>query len=310
MKKKTIAIVSIALVLSLLAVAVIATFPTYLFEDKPTVNTGSEIQSGNITENNGGVQGEDEGILGGKDGVQAVLPEPDNDKPANDKTDNDKPDNDKSGLSDTPNTELSNLAEAKGAKILAQSGAYDDGTEMKLKKLGILNKAYYRARHYLRGIAEDFVAYDFSATIDGKEATPDAIVRIVFDIPENFDKSNVAIYYLFSNYVEELNGTVSEDGKTMWVTISQSGVYILAEKTADAPSDDEPADDTSSKDENNSSNASSNASSDSSDVSSDNSSNEDTSSDADNDNSSDSSSDNNSSEDENVDTMEGWTPWY
>ena len=306
MKKKTLVIVPIALVLSLLAVAVIATFPTYLFEKKPNNDNASQIQSGNITENNsGGVQGADEGVLGGESGgAQAVLPELDNDE---------------LGLSETPHTELSNIAEAKGAKVLAQSGAYDEGTKIKLKKLGIFNKAYYLARHYLRGIAENFVAYDFSATIDGKEATPDAIVRIVFDIPENFDKSNVAIYYLLSNHVQELDGTVSEDGKTIWVPVSQSGVYILAEKITDAPSDDEPADDTSSKDEDSSSNASSNTSSNSSDsseenssdASSDNSSNEDTSSDADSDNSSsDSSSDNSSSEDPNTDTMEGWTPWY
>lgn len=305
MKKKTVVIVALTLVLAILAVAVIATFPTYLFEDKPDTNN-SAIQSGNITESNGKSEpGEDVGILGGNNGAQATLPE------INDS---------ELGFSEPDNQELVTLAEAKNAKVLAQSGAFTEDTEVALKKLGIFNKEYYRARHYLRGISESFEAYNLSAVKDGKTVTPIALVRIVFDIPESYDKENVAIYYLLpSGGVEELDSTLAEDGETIWAKVSQTGVYILVEKKADPDADDTSSDNTVTESENSSSDGSSNetpnsstdSSADSSQNNSSNSSSEGSSSNDESNNSSeDNSSDNSSSEDPAQDSMDGWTPWY
>ncbi len=289
MKKRTIAIVSITLVLALLAVAVIATFPTYLFEDKPEDNTSAPIQSGSIVEGEG-EQGVDVGVMGGEGGAQAVLPTIDDEE---------------LGYSETPDSELSVIAEADNAKVLAETGAFDNKTKVKIKKLGVLDRDYYRARHYLDGIANKFTAFELTAKKDGDTVLPNGLVKLSFTIPKDYDSSKVAVYYLLSDGgVEEVTSKISEDGETVSVKVSQVGVYILVEKDPEAENDassgDTSSDNTSTESDKTDSNVSSNTPEDTS---------SDTSSDVSSDSSNDSSSDT-SSEDENKDTMDGWTPWY
>lgn len=290
MKKRTIAIVSITLVLAFLAVAVIATFPTYLFEDKPQDNTSAPVQSDSIVEGEG-EPGVDIGVMGGGEGgAQAVLP-----------TINDE----ELGYSETPESELSVIAEANNTKVLAETGAFDSETKVRIKKLGILDKDYYRARHYLDGIANKFTAFELIAKKDGETVLPNALVKLSFTIPEDYDSSKVAVYYLLSDGgVEEVTSEISKDSKTLSVKISQVGVYILVEKEPktenDTSSGDTSSDNISTESDKTDSNVSSSTPEDTS---------SDTSSDVFSDSSSDSSSDT-SSEDENKDTMDGWTPWY
>ncbi len=289
MKKRTVVIVAITLVLALLVVAVITTFPTYLFEDKPNhSSTSTPIQSDSIVEGEG-VQGDDIGVMGGDNGVEAVLPTIDDTE---------------LGYSETPESELSVIAEAANAKVLAETGAFDSDTKVKIKKLGVLDRAYYRARHYLDGIANKFTAFELSAKKDGDTVLPNGLVKLSFTIPEDYSKENVAVYYLLSDGgVSEVSSKISEDSKTVSVKISQMGVYILVEKDLKTENGT-PSDNTSTESDKTNSNVSSSTPEDtssttSSDVSSDNSND-----------SSDNSSSDTSSEDENKETMDGWTPWY
>lgn len=296
MKKKTIVTISLTLVLALLAVAVIATFPTYLFED--TEPSDSAVQSGTVEQSEGG-QGDDVGILAGDEddnnGAEAVLP-----------TADDK----ELGYSEEPESKLETVAKAKNVKVIAEAGAFDKGTKVKIKKLGALDKAYYRSRHYLRGVADKFVAYNLSAKKDGKSVSPDGTVKITFTIPQGYNTENIAVYYLVSKGVQELDFTLSKDGKTATVKVSQLGVYILAEKNAKQEQDNGSSSDTTtssdktdtSSNENTSSEPTSSEDNNSSDVSSDETSSDDTSSD-------NTSSDNTSSVDPDKESMNGWTPW-
>ncbi len=295
MKKKTIVIVSLTLVLALLAVAVIATFPTYLFEDTAPSNS---IQAG-TTEQSPGEQGDDIGILADEvedGGVQAVLPTVDDEE---------------IGYSEPPVEKLETLATAKNIKVSGSSTAFPKGTKVKIKKLGTFDKTFYRSRHYLKKIADEFIAYNLTAKKYGKSVSPDEAVKITFTIPKGFDSKNVAVYYLLDKGVQELDCEISKDGKTATVKVNQLGVYILVEKKTQNDEDGNNSSTTteSDKTESNSSEVTSsdNDSSDSSSTSSDSSSSEDTSSD---DTSSDStSSDTPSSTDPNKETMDGWTPW-
>lgn len=285
MKKRTVVVVAITLILALLVVAVIATFPTYLFEDKPDDNTSTPIQSDSIVEGEG-VQGDDVGVMGGGEGgTEAVLPTIDDEE---------------LGYSETPESDLSVIAEVQNAKVLAETGAFDSDTKVKIKKLGVLDRDYYRARHYLDGIANKFTAFELTAKKDGDTVLPNGLVKLSFTIPENYSKENVAVYYLLSDGgVGEVSSKISEDSKTVSVKVSQVGVYILVEK--------EP------KTENNTSSDNTSTESDKTDSNVSSSTPEDTSSDTSSDVSSDSSGDSSSdtsSEDENKDTMDGWTPWY
>ncbi len=322
MNKKTIVIVSLTLVLALLAVAVIATFPTYLFEDSVPMDNSSSIQSGNIAENES-IQGDDVGNLAGDDdanGAEGVLPMPDDSKNEESSTSNDN--QDASSNTITQNLEL--LAETNSVKVMAEYGAYPDGTKFKVKKLGAFDKTFYRARHYLRSVSKKFTAYNFSATNNGESVYPIANVKLTFEIPESYNSKNIAVYYLTDKNVLELDCNISKDGKTATVRITQSGVYILAEKnvsenlpedtnsdntssntnTEATSSDDTTTSNTSSED-----NVSSDASSENSsaDSSSDTSSDLDTSSNVSS--NEDTSSDSTSSDDPNKETMDGWTPW-
>ncbi len=271
MKKKTIAIVSISLVLALLAISVIATFPTYLFEDKGIDGTSS-IQSGNITESD---KGEDVGNLGGE-GAEGVLPE----------------------VEDNSNTSTEgyiDYATTDGATVKGENGAFPKETEVEIDKLGIFDKAYYRARHYVRDFADDYVMYNVTAEKDDESVIPSGIVRIVFDIPEDFDPDEIEAYYMLSNGVQKINCTVDKTARTVTVTLTQPGVFILIDKDTTIKDLDNTSSDTNSTD----SSTPSDTSSDSSNTSSDNSS----------DSSTPDSSDP-SSEDPNKETMDGWTPWY
>lgn len=275
MKKKTIAIVSISLVLALLAISVIATFPTYLFEDNGTDDTSS-IQSGNITES---VQGDDVGHLEGS-GVEGVLP--DVEETVNPST-----------------TGFEEFASADGATVKGEANAFPKGTEVEIDELGMFDKTYYRARHYVRDFADDYVMFNITAQKDGESIIPEGVVKVVFTIPDDFDADEIEVYYMISNGVQKLNCTVDKTTKTVTVTLTQPGVFILIDK--DTTVKEDTSSDVSSTESDTSSDTSSDASSNSSDTSSDSS------------NSSDSSTPDSSetpSEDPNKETMDGWSPWY
>lgn len=281
MKKKTIAIVSISLVLAFLAISVIATFPSYLFEDNGTDGTSS-IQSGNVTES---VQGDDVGNLGGDNGVEGILP--DVEETVNPST-----------------TGFVEFASADGVTVKGETNAFQKGTKVEIDELGIFDKTYYRARHYVRDFADDYVMFDITAEKDGKSVTPDGIVKVVFTIPDDFESDEIEVYYLLSNGVQKLNCTVDKTTKTATATLTQPGVFILIDK--DTAVKEDTSSDVSSTESGTSSDASSDASSDSSSTPSDMSSDSSgTSSDSSTPDSSETPS-----EDPNKETMDGWTPWY
>ena len=306
MTKKTIVIVCISLVLAILAVAVISTFPTYLFEtsEEPT-STNPEIESGNISEST-----DDTIDIGGSNGIQAVIPDvgDDNTTPPL-----------------APSKSYHTLVEDSGAKLLAENGAFEKETVFNVNKLGIFNKTYYRTRHLLRDFADKCAMFEISAKKDGKSVAPIADAKIVIDIPNNYNLDRTEIYFLISdNHVTKLDCSIDKTDKTAIVSFAQSGVYIIIEK-----SNSKDALVSSGNTETNSSNVSElNNQTNSNNGSFENSSNttSDTSSstDADNDHnqsnvtSSTDSSDTNTSDDTDEpvesnpdwETMDGWLPWY
>lgn len=313
MKKKTVVIVSVSLVLAILAIAVISTFPTYLFEvsEEPT-STESEIQSGNIAEST-----DDTIDIGDSNGIEAVLPDIDSDDTNESDT--------KPALS--PSKGYNTLAEDSGAKLLAEIGAFEKGTDFKVNKLGIFNKTYYRIRHLVRDFSNKYTMYDISAKKDGKSIAPIADAKIVIDIPNNYDLEKTEIYFLISdNRVTKLDCSIDKTNKTAVVSFAQSGVYIIIEKSNDEDknvSSENTQTDSSKPFESNNQTGSDNNSSNSSDNSSTITSSESSSSnDSDNDQnqndtSSSTDSSNTSSSDEPVEsnpedweTMDGWVPWY
>ncbi len=308
MKKRTIIIVSISLVLAILAISIIATFPSYLFEEKinvPAANPNPNVQNDDITP----TPGEDVGTVGDEEnGIEGILPDLSI-------TDED--------TSEAPSATFKTLATANGVKFIAANNAFEKGTEFGAKKLGIFSKKYYRARHYVRDFAKYYSMYEITAQNGGRDVQPIDSARLVIDIPKKYDINNVEAYYMLDKGVEKLSVAIDKEARTATVGFTQSGVYILIEKDKtpdeDTSSNDVSSEDTSSEDassNDSSSNTSSTESEDaSSNTSSDNGSSDITDSSEENNSSedtdSDTSSDSSSTEsDPNKDTMSGWTPWY
>ncbi len=303
MKKKTIIIVCVSSILAILAIAVIATFPSYLFEE-----TNTPVSNPNTDSSTEPVQGDDAVDLGGEDnGIEGVLPG------INDSD---------IGLPEPPQSNYNTLAEQDGAKLLAEDNAFPKNTEIEIDELGILSKTYYRARHYVRDFANEYSVFEITAEKDGKAVQPTGVVKLVLPIPDDYNLDNIEVYYLLSKGgVAKINGVIiDKDAKTATVNFTQTGVYILIEKDKKADSN------TSSEDSTTSSNTSSDEQSTSSETPEDTSSNTDSSS---NESSSSdiTSSDTPSNPDETPDTpsepeddptestpsenpMNGWTPWY
>ncbi len=296
MKKRTITIVSISLVLAILAVSIIATFPTYLFEEDPNVpTTNSNVQNDNIKPS----QGEDIGVVGDdENGIQSVLPD--------------------LGIVDDDATQIPSitfktLATANGVKLISANNAFEKGTEFNAKKLGIFSKDFYRARHYVQKFAKNYAMYEITAKNSGRDVQPIDTARIVIDIPKKYNLDNIEVYYLLDNGVQKLSAVIDKETRTATVGFMQSGVYILIEN--DKADNDISSSDNASSDNASSNNTSSNiTSTESEDTSSSTSSNTNSSNITDSseeNNSSNTNSDSSSTEsDPNQDSMEGWTPWY
>ncbi len=272
MKTKTKIFVSIALVLAIITLAVIATFPKHLLEDDKE-KPNPPIQSGNISEvPDDTIDMSEENV-----GIEGVLPTIDDEE---------------IGLSENPNEVLTLLDKSGSAVLMGEKGAFPEGTKVKLSKLTIFNKDYYLARHYIEDIAKDFSVYEVSATLAGESTIPKALVRLTIDIPKNYDIQNTALYYLLSDGVQELDYSFNQTDKTISVKVSQPGVFILVEKKPVTEQDN--IDGNSSQDSSTSSETNSTPnSSDDSQQSSDST-----------------EGSNPESSDPNKESMDGWTPWH
>lgn len=313
MKKRTIIIVSISLVLAILAISIIATFPSYLFEEKmnvPAANPNPNIQTDDVIP----TPGEDEGVVGDEEnGIEGVLPDLSITEDS---------------ATEIPSATFKTLATAKGVKFIAANNAFEKGSEFSAKKLGIFSKTYYRARHYVRDFAKYYSMYEITARNGGRDVQPVDSARIVIDIPKKYDINNIEAYYMLDNGVEKLSVSIDKEARTATVGFMQSGVYILIEKEK-TPDDNTSSNDTSSNDTSSSDTSSNDTSGNDSSSNTSSTENEDASSNTSSDNGSsditDSSEENNSSEDTdsdtssdssstepdpNKDTMSGWTPWY
>lgn len=264
MKKKTIIIVSIALAFAIIAIAVIAKIPRYNIEQELGEIKNPVIQSGgleievNPQPSGPEIQGEDNYYLNQDEdsGIELLPPSLDT--------------NDPSEID-----ELQTMAKISSALIKAEIGAFDDGVEVNIKKLGIFSEDYHRADYLMKDYAKKFAAYKYSATLDGNSYTSTGRVKLIINIPKSYDIDKVSVCYLFNDHVQELNCYINKKNRTAIVSATAPGVYMLVEEkpVTNTPSDD-------------------NTSSDST--------------------SSDTSSDNSSSSipEGNPETMEGWTPWF
>jgi hypothetical protein len=264
MKKKTIIIVAIALIIAIIAIIAIARIPKQKLKQQLSDVKNPVIQSGNIdlqenTKPTGPeVQGEDEYDLNDYNDPVELLP------PAIDDGD----------IFQEVN-ELQTIAKAGSAVLKAELGAFKGNIEVGLKKLGIFNEEYMRAEVLTKGYATKFAAYKYSATKDGKNYITAGRVKLVFSVPKSYDIDKIAVCYLFEDHVQELDCYVNKKDRTVIVSATAPGVYLLVEEK---PVTNKPSNNTSSDSTSSNTNSSNNSTS--------------------------------SMPEGDPESMEGWTPWF
>ena len=239
MKKKTIIIVSIALVFAIIAIAVIARIPKQNYEEILGDIKNPVIQSGNIDieenerPNIPEVQGEDVGYLGDEEDALQLLP----------------PSLDEDVDPDEIN-ELQTIVKSKSATIKAEMGAFKDDVKVELNKLNIFDEEYHLANYLMKDYAKKFVAHKYTATLDGKPYLTSGRVKLIINIPKSYDIDKVSVCYLFEDHVQELNCYINKNNRTAIVSATTTGVYMLVEEkpVTDKPSDNDTSSDSTSSD--------------------------------------------------------------
>lgn len=122
--------------------------------------------------------------------------------------------------------------EKMGIKISAPKDLLPDGTAL---KADIINggEQFNKVTDALKEIAEKAVIYDLSLEKDGNKVTFDGKVSVSLPIPNGYEKSRLAVFYISDN------GTKNEipcsvNGDTVTFETDHFSVYALAEKTEEA----------------------------------------------------------------------------
>ena len=123
------------------------------------------------------------------------------------------------------------LAQIDTAKAEASDGTFPKGTVVLLEEIKDTVRLE-KINASVLSIASKFIAYEITAKNQNISVTPNGKVRVTFNVPEDFDLQNTAVYYLTNDGNTELiESKISEENRTIAVELSHFSTYILAEKT-------------------------------------------------------------------------------
>lgn len=122
--------------------------------------------------------------------------------------------------------------EETGIKITAPKDLLPDGTAL---KADIINggEQFNKVTDALKEIAEKAVIYDLSLEKDGNKITFDGKVSVSLPIPNGYEKSRLAVFYI-SDDGTKTEIPCSVNGDTVTFETDHFSVYALAEKTEEA----------------------------------------------------------------------------
>ncbi len=83
----------------------------------------------------------------------------------------------------------------------------------------------------LSGLASDFVAYDITASVQ-----PNGVVLVTFAIPQGFDPSNLALFYISEDgTAQQLDAVVDAEAGTIAVEVTHFSIYAVVQLQQDEP---------------------------------------------------------------------------
>ena len=125
--------------------------------------------------------------------------------------------------------------ENTGISITPEEGAFGQGTEIKIDVIGKESDRFEAVKSALGDTAEDFVAYEVTATLNQADVQPNKPVTASFKIPEGYGK-NVAVFHIQDDgTAEQLESTVSEDGTTVTAALSRLHSYAIVKLADEKP---------------------------------------------------------------------------
>ncbi len=114
----------------------------------------------------------------------------------------------------------------------AAEGVFAEGTEIKISELTKGTSEYSTAKIALSGISSQYRLFSIKAYLEGAEIQPNGEVTVHFDIPNAYGE-NVAVYHISNDgQQEKLESVISEDGKTVSVTLSHFSVFAICNTAA------------------------------------------------------------------------------
>ncbi len=124
------------------------------------------------------------------------------------------------------------VSEETGIRVGAQQGVLPDGTELSASPV-TQGETFDRVESLMTEIADRFSVFDLALESGGVRVQPNGKVTVSIPIPEGYDRSRLAIYYMDENGVKtELPCAV--DGDSVTFETDHFSTYVVAEKTAAA----------------------------------------------------------------------------
>lgn len=124
-----------------------------------------------------------------------------------------------------------------GISFETSEGVFSEGTQIMTEEIKSDNANYGSVKNLLSEITGKFSAYNISASLNGTEVQPNGEVKVTFNIPDGFG-NDVALYAISEDgKIEQIEATVSEDGKTISATISNFGTYVICKLGSDNSED-------------------------------------------------------------------------
>lgn len=138
--------------------------------------------------------------------------------------------------SDLLTSKVNMTDKATGVRLTAAEGVVPEGAALKVSEIKS-GEAYTKAQEALADISAKFKLFDITLNSRGSEVQPKGMISLYFPVPDDFDKSNVALYCINSDgTAARIEGSISDSGYV--AKLSHLSLYALTETLGVAASGD------------------------------------------------------------------------
>ncbi len=113
--------------------------------------------------------------------------------------------------------------------VIPENDCFEAGTTVKVEQLE-QGDIFDQVQEVMQNRAESYVAYEFTATMDGVTVQPNGKLTVTFTIPAGYS-DNVAVYYMAKNgTLTKLTAAVDAENRTVTVELEHFSTYIVADE--------------------------------------------------------------------------------